>query len=213
MLKAARHASASSASRCRASTFRRRSPAASPMCRTCASTAWCMRASCGRRATARRLPKLDTSAVEAMPGVVAVVRDGNFLAVVAERRIPGGQRRCARLAAAAEWEETRDAARPDRPLRGAAGAASARSASVAEDGSRRRRRRQIVRGDASRGPTRCTARSARPAPSRCMDGDALTVWSHTQGVYPDREAIAEMLAMPPEQGARHPHGRLGLLRP
>jgi CO/xanthine dehydrogenase Mo-binding subunit len=28
-----------------------------------------------------------------------------------------------------------------------------------------------------------------------QDG-ALTVWSHTQGVYPDREAIAEMLGMP-----------------
>ena len=29
--------------------------------------------------------------------------------------------------------------------------------------------------------------------------DALTVWTHTQGVYPDREAIAEMLGMPPER--------------
>ena len=25
----------------------------------------------------------------------------------------------------------------------------------------------------------------------------MTVWSHTQGVYPDRAAIAEMLRMPP----------------
>jgi CO/xanthine dehydrogenase Mo-binding subunit len=32
-----------------------------------------------------------------------------------------------------------------------------------------------------------------------MEGERLTVWSHTQGVYPDREAIAEMLGMPLEQ--------------
>jgi CO/xanthine dehydrogenase Mo-binding subunit len=29
-----------------------------------------------------------------------------------------------------------------------------------------------------------------------FENDVLTIWSHTQGVYPDREAIAEMLAMP-----------------
>jgi nicotinate dehydrogenase subunit B len=28
-------------------------------------------------------------------------------------------------------------------------------------------------------------------------GDSLTVWTHTQGVYPDRQGIAEMLRMPP----------------
>lgn len=32
-----------------------------------------------------------------------------------------------------------------------------------------------------------------------MDGDDLFIASHTQGVYPDREAIAEMLGMPPER--------------
>jgi CO/xanthine dehydrogenase Mo-binding subunit len=30
-----------------------------------------------------------------------------------------------------------------------------------------------------------------------LDGDTMTVWTHTQGVYPDRQAIAEMLHMPP----------------
>ena len=34
---------------------------------------------------------LDTAAVEKMPGVVKIVRDGNFLAVVASEGIPGGQ--------------------------------------------------------------------------------------------------------------------------
>jgi nicotinate dehydrogenase subunit B len=32
-----------------------------------------------------------------------------------------------------------------------------------------------------------------------MEGDQLIIWSHTQGVYPDRKAIAEMLSMPEDQ--------------
>ncbi len=32
-----------------------------------------------------------------------------------------------------------------------------------------------------------------------FENGAMTVWSHTQGVYPDRQAIAEMLRMPIEQ--------------
>jgi CO/xanthine dehydrogenase Mo-binding subunit len=32
-----------------------------------------------------------------------------------------------------------------------------------------------------------------------FDDGAVTVWSHTQGVYPDRQAIAQMLRMPAEQ--------------
>ena len=45
---------------CSASTSRRRSRAAPPMCRTCACRAWCTRASCGRRATARGCTSVDT---------------------------------------------------------------------------------------------------------------------------------------------------------
>jgi len=30
------------------------------------------------------------------------------------------------------------------------------------------------------------------------ESNALTIWSYTQGVFPDRAAISEMLRMPPE---------------
>ena len=43
-----------------------------------------------------RLIDVDTSAVQKMPGVFKVVRDGSFLAVIAERRICRRSRRCAR---------------------------------------------------------------------------------------------------------------------
>ena len=41
----------------------------------------------------------------------------------------------------------------------------------------------------------------------------LTVWTHTQGVFPDRAAIAELLAMPAGEGPLHPCRGLGLLWP
>ena len=47
----------------------------------------------------------DTAAVEKLPGVVKVVRDGNFLAVVAEKEFQAIKAMRA-LAAAAKWKET-----------------------------------------------------------------------------------------------------------
>ena len=52
-----------------------------------------------------QLTECDTSAVEKLPGVVKVVRDGNFLAVVAEKEFQSIKAMDA-LAAAAKWKET-----------------------------------------------------------------------------------------------------------
>ena len=51
-----------------------------------------------------RLTECDTSAVEKLPGVVKIVRDGNFLAVVAEKEFQSIKAMNA-LAAAAKWKE------------------------------------------------------------------------------------------------------------
>ena len=51
----------------------------------------------------------------------------------------------------------------------------------------------------TRVPTRCTPRSARRAPSALLQDGALTVWSHTQGVYPPRGASPRCSRMPPER--------------
>ena len=51
------------------------------------------------------LTELDASAVEAMPGVISVVRDGSFLAVVAEQEFQAVTAMRA-LASAARWEES-----------------------------------------------------------------------------------------------------------
>src|SRR2546421_3997076 len=52
-----------------------------------------------------RLLEVNTAAVDKMPGVVKIVRDGNFLAVVAEREYLA-IKAMRTLAASARWEET-----------------------------------------------------------------------------------------------------------
>src|SRR5882762_8054386 len=52
-----------------------------------------------------QLTECDTSAVEKLPGVVKIVRDGNFLAVVAAKQFQAIKAMTA-LSAAARWRET-----------------------------------------------------------------------------------------------------------
>jgi CO/xanthine dehydrogenase Mo-binding subunit len=143
-----------------------------------------------------KLGALDTAAVEQMPGVIKVVRDGNFLAVIAEREFAAIEAMRS-LAAAARWQEnaklpkaadlsTLLAGMPsqditvvdqEQPGRGAAASLTATYT-----------RPYLAHG--SIGPSCAVAQLA---------DNALTVWTHTQGVYPDRNAIAQMLGMPQEQ--------------
>ena len=64
-----------------------------------------------------QLTECDTSAVEKLPGVVKVVRDGNFLAVVAEKEFQSIKAMNA-LAAAAKWKESREPAEAGRSAQG-----------------------------------------------------------------------------------------------
>jgi nicotinate dehydrogenase subunit B len=140
------------------------------------------------------LQSVDTGAVEAMPGVLRVVRDGNLLAVIAEREWQAVKAMRV-LARAARWTEQPtlpDPANVFEELRGLA-----RETGTVQERS----------GLAAPATQRLEARYTRPyqmhgsiGPSCAvahMTDDGLTVWSHTQGVYPDRQAISEMLAMDP----------------
>ena len=123
--------------------------------------------------------------VESMPGVLKVVRDGSFLAVIAEREYQADQGDA--RAGGKPRAGTSSRTCPIRPtiydyLQAAAGARHDRSLNrgTTATGGSRHRRRPIT------GPTRCTARSARPARSRAMRRRQLTVWTHSQGVFPLR---------------------------
>lgn len=142
------------------------------------------------------LDSLDASAVEKMPGVVAVVRDGNFLAVVAQKEFQSVAAMRA-LSEAARWTE-RESLPDETDLPKVLVGLEREVGTVAQSGS----------------PTFASdsfeATFSRPyqmhgsiGPSCGValmgeDGN-LTVWSHTQGVFPDRQAISGMLGLPPER--------------
>ncbi len=144
---------------------------------------------------AARLTEVDASAAEALPGVASVVRDGNFLAVVASKEFQAVNAMRA-LAAAARWQESETL--PDQTdLPAELQRLEREAGTVAETGIFRLMARSSRRRLA--GPIRSTARSARPRRRADEGGRDTSVWSHTQGVFPDRAAIAEMLAMPEDK--------------
>lgn len=143
------------------------------------------------------LESVDTGPVEQLPGVIQVVRDGSFLAVVAEGEYQA-VRAMAALSQAARWQQGQplldEANLYDEFRRLPAedyvvhekGTSTASSAGSTVEAVYRR----PYQMHASIGPS-C-------AVGLYQDG-RLTVWSHTQGAYPDRAAIAELLSMPAEQ--------------
>ena len=145
-----------------------------------------------------RLQSLDDAAVRATPGVVAVVRDGDFLAVATETEW-GAVEAMRRLSAAARWRVPPASLPAGRPASQTIRALPARDTVILERGA----------APADEGLRRFAADYTRPyqahgsiGPSCAvahLDGDTVTVWTHTQGVFPDRAAIAEMLRLPPER--------------
>ncbi|HKA46450.1 MAG TPA: molybdopterin cofactor-binding domain-containing protein [Burkholderiales bacterium] len=142
-----------------------------------------------------RLRVLNAAEVEKMPGVLKVVRDGNYLAVVAQREFQAIAAMRA-LARAAAWNEQATLPAPAELYSSLQNLPS--------------QRRVIVDGSGvGTGVGTIEAAYRRPyqlhgsiGPS-CAVGlykdESLTVWTHSQGVYPLRRAIAEMLRFPEER--------------
>jgi CO/xanthine dehydrogenase Mo-binding subunit len=143
-----------------------------------------------------RLISVDTAAVERMPGVVAVVRNGNFLGLAAEREFQAIKAMRA-LAESARWEE-----KPSLPNEGdlatAITALPAQTSTIHDKHDAAPNAQKTLEATYTKpyvmhgsiGPSCAVA---------LANADGMTIWSHTQGVYPDRRAIAEMLGLPPEQ--------------
>ncbi|HKR36912.1 MAG TPA: molybdopterin cofactor-binding domain-containing protein [Steroidobacteraceae bacterium] len=143
-----------------------------------------------------RLREIDVSKVEHMPGVVKVVRDGSFLAVAAEREYQAIAAMTA-LAAASQWDQTaplpeqRDVfthllQQPAQTSTILERGTMAADSEVAFEATFRR----SYQMHASIGPSCAVAQS--------QDG-LMTVWTHTQGVFPLRGAIAQMLGVDQER--------------
>jgi CO/xanthine dehydrogenase Mo-binding subunit len=147
------------------------------------------------RSEGERLNAPDTKAAEAIPGVVKVVQQGRFLAVVAERQWTAIQAMLALQKGGSE--------RPASPL--PSDLQANLLASPSED-------ETIHDTTKTPGPTpvkQIKARYSRPwllhgsiGPSCTVaqfDGGKLTVWTHTQDVFPLRAALAELTKLQPQQ--------------
>jgi CO/xanthine dehydrogenase Mo-binding subunit len=140
------------------------------------------------------LESFDETGVKAMPGVVAVVRDGSFLGVVAEREEQAIKARTA-LAASAKWKDGPELPDPKKiyehlmslpsqdKVIGEKDAPLPAGAKVVEAAYHR-----PYQAHAAIGPSCALA--------ELKDGK-LTAWTHTQGVFPLRATLAKALGMQP----------------
>ncbi|WP_426531206.1 molybdopterin cofactor-binding domain-containing protein [Bradyrhizobium sp. McL0615] len=141
-----------------------------------------------------QLIECDTAAAEKLPGVVKVVRDGNFLAVVAEKEFQSVKAMNA-LAAAAKWQETASLPKQD-DLLAVLTSLPAQTSTIFERGKSQATSQKTIEATYTRPYQAHGSIGPSCAVAQLIDG-ALTVWTHTQGVFPDRQGIAEMLRMPP----------------
>jgi nicotinate dehydrogenase subunit B len=140
-----------------------------------------------------RLTECDTVAVEKMPGVVKVVRDGNFLAVVAKQEFQAIKAMHA-LSAAAKWQENARLPKQD-DLPSMLMAMPSQDSTIFQRSDPKVAGQKTVEATYTRPYQSHGSIGPSCAVAQFADGQ-MTVWSHTQGVYPDRQAIAEMLRMP-----------------
>jgi CO/xanthine dehydrogenase Mo-binding subunit len=140
-----------------------------------------------------RLKSVDAGAAARQPGVVKIVRDGRFLAVIAETE-PQAIGAMTTLAAAAHWEEREALPEPARLFETLA-ALPAETVPV-QDGPTampqgakvlQARYRRAYHMHGAIGPSCAVG---------LYDGGALTVWTHSQGVSPLRGALAQLTGLP-----------------
>jgi nicotinate dehydrogenase subunit B len=143
-----------------------------------------------------RLASVEETAAGGMPGVVKVVRNGNFLAVVAEREFQA-IKAMRKLASTARWDEHPSLPKQSDLAQVIVNLAAQDSIILDRPGAVPEKATRIeatytrpYQMHGSIGPSCAIAQS---------DENGVTVWTHTQGVYPDRQAIAEMLRISPER--------------
>jgi CO/xanthine dehydrogenase Mo-binding subunit len=155
-----------------------------------------------------QLLDLDDRAVRAQPGVLQVIRDGRFLAVVCEREEQAVWA-AARLSGLAVWDQSQGLASGDifQQLKSNPRQSLPVVEGVPQDG-------PAPAATAPTGAATLTASYQRPytmhgsmAPSAamahfddpCSDDRGLKVWTHSQGVYPLRTALAAVLQEPEDR--------------
>lgn len=138
-----------------------------------------------------RLASLDIEALRGREGVNAVFRDGQFVGIVADTE-PQAIAAARRAASEARYES--DVAAPDDAVE-AIGGATGEVEVVAATGDPaairgREFRTRVTRPYLSHGSIGPSAAVA------LWSGDRLQVWTHSQGVYPLRQALSDVVGLP-----------------
>ncbi len=161
------------------------------------------------RPSSRRaqLESCDEAAVRRMAGVVAVVRDGNFLAVAAEREEQAIKAAYA-LRDSAKWHES-----PDLPPQGMALYEHLQKLPSQDSVVNSKVGAPVGGGQVSTveatytRPYQCHASIGPSCAVAQVKDDKLSVWTHSQGVYPLRQHLARVMRMPePSVTAIHVQG-------
>ncbi|MFQ5661371.1 MAG: molybdopterin cofactor-binding domain-containing protein [Gammaproteobacteria bacterium] len=144
-----------------------------------------------------RLIDVDKETTARMPGVVKIVQDGGFLAVVAERE-EQAERAAERLKSDSHW---RDQGRlPDAKLMTDWLRSTAADVSVVSETGRPGSVNAAKRFSAGYSRPYQAHASLSPSIALALKEDkGLTVWSHGQGMYPLRGAIARVVGLKQKQ--------------
>jgi nicotinate dehydrogenase subunit B len=139
-----------------------------------------------------RLTAVDTQEVEAMPGVRIVVRDGNFLAVIAERE-EEAIRAQRRLARSAQWQAGKPL--PDENPRYLQHMASEDEViSEKVDAAAEQRAARRMKAEYSRPHIAHASMAPSCAIARFDDG-CYRIWTHSQGIFPLRRDLSKVLGV------------------
>jgi len=143
-----------------------------------------------------RLTSVDEAAVRRLPGVVAVVRDGSFVAVAAEREEQAVRARAA-LAKRARWTEIESLPPPGDALYQHLMSALAAGRTVFDKTSPAAAAPVKTLDALYTRPFQCHG-SIGPscAVAQWQDGK-LTVWTHSQGVFPLRAELVKVFGLKP----------------
>jgi CO/xanthine dehydrogenase Mo-binding subunit len=141
------------------------------------------------------LESVDEAKARAIPGVIAVVRDGSFLGVIAEREEQAVKARAA-LADAAKWKPGPELPDPAtifahlKSLPAKVAVIGVKQAPLLASAPKvlEATYTKPYMAHASIGPSAAVAE---------FKDDKLTVWTHSQGVFPVRAEIAKTLKLPP----------------
>jgi CO/xanthine dehydrogenase Mo-binding subunit len=139
-----------------------------------------------------RLAGLDEAEVRGMPGVTAVVRDGSFLGVIAERE-EQAIRALTRLKRSARWEETTELPEPD-PRFLLKEKTEDEVISEKQDAAAAGRATKTLEAEYTK-PYIAHAAIGPSCAVAHFDNGRYKIWTHSQGIFPLRRDLAPVLGV------------------